>query len=347
MTPGSSQAFRRSLALALALAAAVAALGEIAARSNLVRRALPAPSIGSGHRRLDIKLELLDRFVREEGRLDCLFLGASDVNLAISPEEFGRAYAAQGGKELAAFNFGLDGFVPPAAAVMADILARKYRPLWLVWGVSPASFGDNLQRKTTQIVSRHPWCRHMTGRPNLEGWLCEHSAAYRYFLRFRIWLERAEYSRGLSQRENRTLRTGEPARSHDDRTEAWDAEFEREARRRRVLEAFALKPESLAALDAVAGLAPPTQVVLLEIPVHPRFYGLYGNGVADHQAALLRIGKRAERGGALFLSPPPGLVPAEGFANSNHMNGWGAGVFSRWLGARLRQAVDAGELREP
>ncbi len=347
MTPRSPRAFLRTLALALALAAAAAALGEFAARLPLVRRALPAPSIGSGHRRLDIKLELLDRFVREEGRLDCLFLGASDVNLGISPEEFGRAYASQGGKEIAAFNFGLDGFIPAAAAVMADILVKKYRPRWLIWGISPASFSDNLQRKTPQIVRRHPWCRHMTGSFNLEGWLCEHSAAYRYFLRFRIWLERPEYSRGLSQREARTLRTGEPARSHDDLTGVWGAEFEREARRRRVLEGFAFNPESLAALDAVAGLGRQTRVVLLEVPVHPRFYGLYGNGVADHQKALLRIGKKAERGGALFLSPPRELVPEAGFANSNHMNGWGAGVFSRWLGSRLKQAVSIGELGEP
>lgn len=345
--PGDPRVCWRTLVLTLALAAAIAALAEITARSSFVRKALPAPSIGSGHRRLDIKLELLDRFVRQEGRLDCLFLGASDVNLGISPEAFNRTYESQSGRTIASFNFGLDGFVPPAAAVMAGILVKKYRPHWLIWGISPASFSDNLQKNTAQIVRRNPWCRYWTGSFNLEGWLCEHSAAYRYFLRFRIWLERPEYSRSLSQREAQTLMSGVPARNNAGVTDAVGEKFEREARRRRILQRFTIKPESLAALDVIVGLRSQTQVVLLEVPVHPRFYGFYGNGAVDHQKALRIIRERAERGGAFFLSPPRGLVPEEGFANSNHMNGMGAGVFSRWLAVQVKQAVDAGKLKEP
>ncbi len=345
---GEKGAFWRTLGATLALAGALAGGAEVAARSGFVRRALPAPSIGSGHPRLDIKLELLDRFVREEGRLDCLFLGASDVNLSIDPEEFARAYAVAGGCRPVTFNFGLDGFVPPATAVLAGILVEKYRPHWLVWGVTPASFSGDVRKRNDQIVRSHPWFRHRTGSRNLEGWLIENSAAYRYFLRFRIWLERPNYSRTLSLREAQISRAGvadwKKARVID---EAAGGGFEKAARQRRFPEAVTLDLESLAVLDAIKGMAERTQVLVLEIPVLPRFYRLFGNGAFDQRKALRSIRSRAERCGALFVSPPPGLVPEQGFANSNHMNGQGAEVFSRWLALQLKREVDAGRLHPP
>lgn len=345
---GEGGAFWRTLGATLALAAALVGIAEIAARSGFVRRALPAPSIGSGHPRLDIKLELLDRFVREEGRLDCLFIGASDVNLSIDPEEFAGAYASAGGRRPVTFNCGLDGFVPPATAVLAGILVEKYRPHWLVWGVSPASFSGDVRKRNDQIVHGHPWFRHWTGSANLEGWLIEHSAAYRYFLRFRIWLERPNYSRTLSLREAQISRAGvadwKKARLVD---EAAGGGIEKAARQRRAPEDFTPDLESLAVLDAIIGLGERTQVLVLEIPVLPRFYRLFANGAFDHRGALRSIRSRAERCGALFISPPPGLVPEQGFANLNHMNGLGAGVLSRWLALQVRREVDAGRLNPP
>ncbi len=345
---GERGAFWRTLGATLALAAALVGGAEIAARSGFMRRALPAPCIGSGHPRLDVKLELLDRFVREEGRLDCLFLGASDVNLGINPEEFAGAYAFAGGRRPVTFNFGLDGFVPPATAVLAGILVEKYRPHWLVWGVTPASFSGDVRKRNDQIVRGHPWFRHWTGSPNFEGWLIEHSAAYRYFLRLRIWLERPNYSRTLSLREAQISRAGvadwKKARLVD---EDAGGGFEKAVRQHRAPEDFSPDLGSLAVLDAISGLGERTQVLVLEIPVLPRFYRLFANGAFDYQGALRSIRSRAERRGALFVSPPPGLVPEQGFANLNHMNALGAEVLSRWLALQVKREVDAGRLDPP
>jgi len=340
--------FGRTILLAAILLIILLVLVETAARTNFVRDALPTPIIASGHKRLDIKLTLLDDLVKEEGRIDCIFLGGSDVNAAINPGLFNRTYGKKTGEKLICFNFGLDGFIPPAAAVMAKILVEKYHPRLLVWGFSPTSFGDEFKRKPTGIVTQNPWCRYRLGDFNFGGWLTEHSYAYRYFLRFRTWLERPDYFEKLSIRGEKTSKYGYHTPERIGRIMHFKRDEEKENRYREMLSKFDIAVEAAAALEQVLRLKKKKKIILVDIPVHPGLLTLHERGVAAHRKTALYIKKRAGQKGVLFLSTNRfDFIPQKGFRDINHMNTIGSGIFSRWLGRQVGRAVSKGFLTLP
>ncbi len=340
--------FGQTILLAAILLIILLVLVETAARTDFVRDALPAPSIASGHKRLDIKLPLLDDLVREEGRIDCIFLGGSDVNASINPDVFSRAYEKKTGEKLICFNFGLDGFIPPAAAVMAKILVEKYHPRLLVWGFSPTSFSDEFKRTTKEIVSRNSWCRYRLGDFNLEGWLTDYSRAYRYFLRFRTWLERPGYFEKLSIRGEKTSKYGYHTAERVNTFTRFKRDEEQESRYRNILSDFNMDNQALAALEKTLRLHSQTGIVLVDIPVHPRYLTLHERGADVYRKSASYIKKRAGQYGVLFISTNRfDLIPRSGFRNISHMNTRGARIFSRWLGRQIGRAVSKGFLALP
>jgi hypothetical protein len=340
--------FGRTILLAAILLIILLVLVETAARTDFVRDALPAPSIASGHNKLDLKLFLLDNLIKEAGRVDCIFLGGSDANAAINPEIFSRVFEKRTGEKLICFNFGLAGFIPPAAALIAKILVEKYHPRLLVWGFTPSTFGDEFKRKPTGIVTRNPWCRYRLGDFNFEGWLTEHSYAYRYFLRFRTWLERPDYSDELSKREERISKYGYHTPERIGRVMRFKRDEEKENRFREILSKFDIAVKAAAALEQVLRLHSQTKIVLVDIPVHSDLLTLHERGVDVNRKIAAYIKKRAGQKGVLFLSANRfGFIPEKGYKDLSHMNTTGAKIFSRWLGRQIAKAVRKGLITIP
>ena len=340
--------FGRAILLAVLFLFILLALAEFAARTDFVRDALPAPSIASGHNKLDLKLFLLDNLIAETGRVDCIFLGGSDMNAAINPELFSRVLEKRTGQKLICFSFGLDGFIPPAAALMARILVDKYHPRLLVWGFSPTSFGDEFKRKPTTIITQNPWCRYRLGEFNLEGWVTEHSYAYRYFLRFLIWLERPDYSDELSKREGRLSRYGYLTPERVRKAMPYKRNREKEKRFREILSGFDIAAEAAAALEQVLQLRSQTKIIMVDIPVHSKLLNLHERGVEVRHKTASYIEKRTGQAGVLYLPiNDPGFIPRKGFKDINHMNTFGAGIFSRWLARKIARAIRMGEISIP
>lgn len=331
--------FGWSILLAAIFLLILLVLAETAARTNFVREALPAPSIASGHRKLDLKLFAIDKLTREEGRVDCIFLGGSDVNAAINPGLFSRVFEQQTGQKLICFNFGLAGFIPPGAALMAKILVERYRPRLLVWGFSPVSFGDDFKKRPEVIVIRTPWCRYQLGDFNFEGWLTEKSHAYRYFLRFRTWLERPDYSDELSNREGRISKYGYLKAERAEKFMPFKRDKEKANRYRKILSNFDMAAESIAALEQILRLTAHTTIILADIPVHPRLFMLHEKGIGIYRKTASYIKKRAGQKGVLFLSTNRfDFIPEKGFKDIIHMNTIGSGIFSRWLAKKIARA---------
>lgn len=340
--------FGRTLTLSFIIIVILSVLLETTARLDSVQSVLPSPTIASGHRRLDLKLFFLDRLVKEEGRVDCIFLGGSDMNAALNPGLFSRVFEEKTGEKLICFNFGLAGFIPQAAALMARILVEKYHPRLLVWGFSPISFGDEFKRKPATIVKQNSWCRYRLGDFNFEGWLTEHSYAYRYFLRFRTWLERPVYARSLSSREGRLSKYGYLPAERTGKFILFKQDEEKEIRYKEILADFDISVKAATALEQVLRLGSRTKVVLVDVPAHPAVLTLHERGAGAYRKALSYVKKRAGQRGVLFLAHDRfDFIPGKGYKDLGHMNTIGAKLFSRWLGRQMAKAAGKGLLSIP
>jgi hypothetical protein len=332
-----------SIGLAILFLVCWCGLCEFFTRLESVQAALPAHSIGSANKKLEIKIAYLDQLVRDEGPVDFIFLGGSDVNNSIDPEIFKQKYKAVTGEEPSCFIFGVDRLIPPAAALMAEILVKKYRPKLIIWGLSPTSFSKKLSPRTKNIILANPWCRIHLGKFNFEGWLSEHSYAYRYFLKFRIWLERPDYFKSILKAESNTTKYG--ALRHPKKIKPLKLDPVRMTRFRRYLSSFKMSEDAVIALKQILNYNEQIEIILVEIPVHRSILSLYPEGKKDHNKISHFIAEQANAQGVLYIPTSQlELIPNNGWRNSNHMNIKGSRIFSEWLGEKLGKLARKGKI---
>lgn len=338
--------FGKTFGLALIILVLLLGLAEMAARTDFVQSILLAPSIASGQKRLDVKIAYLNDLIKKEGRVDCIFLGGSDVNAAVDPAIFNQVYKTYTGKEIICFNFGIDRLIPPAAAVMAKILVEKYKPKLLVWGLTPPMFSKRLRRKTKMLLMDNPWCKYRLGDYNFEGWLADHSFAYRYFLKFRIWLEKTTYFKDLLQCEKNTLKYG--ILKHSKKVKAFKPDPNRLSRFGKILENIEIAKDAIDAMEKIMQLRSQTEIVMVEIPFHRSLMSLYKGGANDHYRIYSHLNKLAKEHQVLYIpNAHLDLIPNNGWRNSNHVNIIGARIFSQWLGKQLGEVVKKGLIKDP
>jgi len=326
--------------LALALLGAVVTLGEIASRSTFIRARLPAPSVGSPSRMLDLQLAKMDALIRTEGGIDCVFLGNSLALFGLDPDAFASAFEARAGHRLRCFNFAVPGIAASGMVAVAGILARDYRPGLMIYGVTPRDFNDAADAPAIETI---PWIRYRYGTATLDGWLAEHSYAYRYYLTVA----------GGHLHDPSSLRkfaAGAPRGffAHSTSAAFDEAQFERVRRLVSGQMEHATSDTQLQALDGFLGLrATDVQVSLVELPLHLPLAQWPPDASASYRRVMERVQSRARAAGVPCWTPPPDLVPADGWLDDWHLNARGAEIFSRWLGDRSARAVATGELHAP
>lgn len=340
-----SRPFGRVLFLAALLLMVMAGLAEVLARLDAVQARLPAPSLGSGHQNFDLKVARLERFVKKEGGVDCILLGSSTVNYGLDPEAIRRAHRSRTGKEIRCFNFGLAGLNTPMASAMIRILVDRFHPKLVILGIFPGE--ESFGRAAGQHLMSNLWVNQQLGRRSLSGWLLEHSMAYRYFLRFCIWLKQPAFSRSTRHLEHQTApdgftRTTKVMANIDDPP---DPVRERELFIR--YGHFQIAPSHLAAIDELLAFKSRVELAVVEMPIHPTTMAFFGRGRADYDQAIAETRKRVLQHGVPFWSAAETKIPKEGWWNRNHLNWTGAQVFSVWLEDRMAEAVSRGLLKEP
>jgi len=334
----------KTLGLAVIVLVVFIALMETLARNDTIQSIFPSPSIGSGHKNIDFKLEGLKKLTEKEGPVDCIFLGSSLVLRSIDPEIFQQVFQEKTGQKIRCYNFGFAGLIPPFAKVMAEILYEMYSPRLIVLGITPSEFQEGIGIKMSKRLMSNPWFRYRMGVFSIDGWLLDHSYAFRYYLRFKYLLEHREFATKQLYQEMRITPYGF----------GYQDEVMNRLRKRRVqkiksrLINFKPDPDSYAAMTDVFHLRPQVDVVMVEVPVHPIFHTFYSGGPEDHFRTLNEISRQSREQGILFWPTSHlNLIPDEGWKNSNHMNFRGAQVFSRWLGEKIGDAVNQGKLRNP
>ncbi len=325
--------------LALTLLLGVLIAGEIAARSASVQALLPTPSIGSPSRMLDLQLAKIDALVRAEGGIDCLFLGNSLALFGMDPVAFASGLAARGGPSLRCFNFAVPGIAVSGTAAIAGILARDYRPAVMIYGVAPRDFNDDADAPSIEAT---PWIRYRYGIPTLDGWLAEHSRAYRYYLAVAGGhLRDASMLRRFAAGAPRGFLLNATATVFD------EAAFKSAQRLVSGQMEYPTSDEQLRALGGLLALRTTlgVQVALVALPLHLPAAQWPPAAMASYRRVMDRVQRSAQEAGVPFWTPPPDLVPGDGWVDLWHLNARGAESFSRWLGGRAASAVEAGELK--
>jgi hypothetical protein len=331
--------------LALLLLLVVLGGAEWAARSRVVYTRLLVPTVGSPARPFDLQVARLDLWVQRNGNPDCFFLGSSLALTGFEPGAFEAAFAAAGGRRIRCFNLGVPGTTAADVTALAGLVVPRYRPWLIVYG---ASFRDFNAGVVGPGIATMPWVRHRLGDWNVEGWLVEHSRAYRYYLTYRGWsdpMQRYHMQRGFPGDADGFWPM--PVRPVD-----YEALLDKE--RELFLQKMPpdrMAPEQLAAFDVLlGGAAGDAEIVVVEMP-GPHVLTSWLTPGKPYRTFRERLRAIAQTHRAHFWENGPEVpedeLPADGWRDLVHMNDAGAAALSRWLGERVAAGVADGELRAP
>lgn len=323
----------------LAALVLLAALGllELVARQPWASVLPSSDAIASLNFQFERKRTLLDTWVAQNGRLDCLIVGNSMIDYGVDPEVLAEAFAARAGTSLRCFNMGLDNLRILIVQDLLMALVRQYHPRLLVYGTSPIEYRQRYQGQPFPYFG--------------EQWLGEFSYAYR---RYRTLLNDLDpaYAQNLADIRRAPLDGGytiagyrtisdlplidvsqppSPVTERDSFNEARD---------------FAFDSQTLSSLDAIVKLGSSQMAVaVIVLPVHPTFLDYLG----DHQdvwatnLAHLRATVAAQA--VPLFEPPASLnIPSAGWHDRDHLAPSGAALYSAWLGGQLADAVQARRL---
>lgn len=340
--PRNSLSPARTLVLAALILVLAAGLAETIVRLGPVQRRLPAPSLGSGHQNFDLKIALLDAFVKKEGGLDCLFIGPSTVNYGINPAVVRATFRRYTGHDLRCFNFGLAALSNPTTRLLMRLLVDRYHPRNIILGCFTGQ--DRFGVSTEERLAANPWVNYVLGRRTFRGWLTEHSVAFRYFLRLTIWLKQPDFSASVSALERQTAPDGYSGtlRIMPNIDRRPDPVKERENYVR--FGHFSISPEHLRALEDLLRFKSRVGLAVVEMPIHPTYLDFFGNGKADFDRVTEETRARAESRGVPYWSPDELRFPSRAWWNRIHLNSNGADILSRWLGRKLAAGMRGGRI---
>jgi hypothetical protein len=343
-----SRPFGKTIGFALAIFASAIVLAEVVFRQPIVQGGLPSPSLGIGHHSLDLRLSFLRRLAREEGPVECIFLGTSQVVVAIDPVVFSSSYKEATGRAIRGFNLGVEGLTLPSAEALIRIMIKLYGPRLIIFGVLPAQFGKQYIRPSEERILTNPWIRYELGEGNWKGWLTEHFYFFRYFLSFRQWMEQPDFYSSLRKREAVMSPYGFSNFRNSKSAQGLLPDAERAERFEKNLKDFAISPDRLDDFEKILTHHTEIELIIAEMPTHWSFRTYYGRGETDHWETIQEIKKRAARQEVLFIPGDSPLFRPDGlWRQSNHMNALGAEIYSRWLGEQVGKAVHAGWIRNP
>ncbi len=338
----------------LLLLAVVLAAAEGIARIPGVQRRLEVASFGHYHYQFEIKWFQLERYVQAHDGVDVIFLGSSMVNTGVQPEEVNRAWQeATGEPPLRIFNFGIEGLTIQPNSVVAQLLVESFHPRAIIFGTEIRDYAANNGVKEAETFLADPWVRYRIGEFTPRGWLAEHSAAVRYFLAYRNWMN-WDFAKNHSWVIRRT-----------DNLTADGYDVENQVVLRRQLEVDPEDPEDAEVLEMFAGFQMAqsrldnlrslldlqeegVQVLVVEMPVTPQFYQFFDDGMQEKERFVETVSAEVEAAGSVFHPAiPEDQLPINGRSDRVHLSKFGAAVFSRYLGEWLAGLPEQGvQLRQ-
>ncbi|MEK7440545.1 MAG: hypothetical protein AABZ78_07110 [Chloroflexota bacterium] len=309
---------------ALASLLILAITGEIVLRIESVQSLLLPPSYGSSSVEFGIKLAKINSFVKQEGGVDCIFIGSSITDADVDPDVFRAAYKQYAQRDIACFNFSLAGLPPSSARMVAKYLVQTYQPKTIVYGVSAGEFLKIFNQRETYSTS---WLYYSLGVFSLEGWLYANSYVYRYVPTLRYFYE-SDY-RTLADAFSKRISSSGFDRSTVIAQIAIESPVSRDD--------YQMDAESFSGYRELVDLnSVSTRIVIVESPVHPSYFPHYVKGGKEMYESLFIepiSGYARSRGVPVWRTQSvlDAALPPQGWSDPTHLNVEGAKVFSEWL----------------
>ncbi len=329
-------------------------------RMPWVQSRLPFQAYGINHIQFEYQLMRLQDFTRRYGAPDCFILGTSQSLRGIDPEILNPALQSSSGEKLTCYNFSIVGVNMSTNLLFAEILVQEYHPRLFIIGTSFLDYTTSRENRYDPRFEESAWVKYKLGHLNLQGWLIEHSYAYRAvlylsyaapaFMDFsevhneeRKWgFQLSEYGYGYS---DHAIDLDEPL------TEAFINNFLEQ------FGDFGLSTWNLDSLNAIAELAAENGItlVLVEMPYTSTLVELRGEDGTAHaysqtlQDFIARANARLEEIARQYHLPfwkaPSHLAyPPDAWHDLYHLNVHGSPLFTRWLAEQLDEALQSGAI---
>ncbi len=320
-------AFATGVFLFLLMILMLGLLAQLVGQSDLSLW-LPPPSVDGYDPEFDLRLNYLDAFVRQHGKVDCLLLGSSHVANGLDPAVIQKEYTQKTGQPLYCFNFGLSSLTADTAGPIATALVNKYHPRLVVFEISARSFSSRFG-DLSRHLAENAWVRYQIGEPSPEGWALDHLYAYRYYLSLKAW--QYPYNRKVVLGAMRSVGPLGFAPLHGQRPPEEDDPSNLE---------FELERPFWRGFQTVLGLNGQTQVVVVEAPVQETYLPVYlKGGRKAYEAKFIQpvLDELNARHIPLWRAQNEiaASLTAEMWHDNRHVNDQGSVLFSQWLADKL------------
>jgi hypothetical protein len=228
-----------------------------------------------------------------------------------------------------------------AAGMIAPLLVQRFHPRLVIYIVSARDVGQSVEGPR---LAADQWVQHQAGSFAPAGALATHSAAFRYYLLYRQWLDPSRWPAARSGSATTAAGFFALDRRLTLSPELWSRTRALYARIGRQ----SLSQPELAGFSRLTDLSSQVPVVLIEPPAHPRLRRWVrhaGPFYADAIAAMRRTAR--QRHVPFWRAPTRRIIPPDAFADFVHLDRTGATRFSEWVGGRIARAVRAGRLALP
>lgn len=321
----------RGLLLFLFFALLLSALLQWVGQSAL-SEVLPPPSLDFHNPEFNTKMNYLDALLRQDGQVDCILVGSSQVNVGLDPAIINRVYQQQTGSELHCINFGLSTLTADAAAPLTRMLVKRYHPHLLVFEVSARSFDKHFGNLVRPLVES-PWMRYQAGEKTPEGWAIDTFYVYRYYVTFKLWQQ--PYSRNVLLRN--WQRSGSLGFAPTYGTTPLDTD--------NLLSLdFRIAGPNWEGFKQILALDGQTRLVVIEAPVEQAYLPYYVHGGLDAYRTEFVQPVQAELAARHipFWSAQAEIgpqIPDQMWFDPRHLNTAGSVLFSTWLAQKMAQEI--------
>lgn len=314
---------------------------EIFARISSNNGLIPFQAYGTNHVQFELQLQNLQRYIAQQGPPDCFILGNSQALRGLDPAVFNSVYREQTGQPIACYNFSVVGTNLSTTLYFSRILLEQYQPRLLIIGTNFLDFSESRENRIDTRFEDNPWIQYRLGRPSIQGWLVEHSYAYRLLL-FASYgvadgLSLQSIRRELRQWTHSLSEYGYGASSETiDPAEAMKPGFIKN-----FLAQFGSYTTSQWNLDSLEQIvqraqSQGSQVVVVEMPYHPSLLDLdpaLPAFVGRVNQAIKNI--TAGKGIPYLQTATLALIPDQGWHDRYHLNSLSSPLFSRWLAEHI------------
>ena len=302
---------------------------ELFARTSAGRNFFQYESYGSSHPHFDPQVIRIKARKAQDGHIDCIFLGDSQIFYGVDPSVVEQAYFDQTGKFIKCQNFGLGGLKPVTADALTRLLIKNFHPSIIIYGTDLFDYTASLSGSDASIMSS-PWVKYQLGTFSIDGWLIENWNSYRYYLGADRYLLNGDENEVHIESNGHSLKFSEKTNlSQQEQIDYFDS----------ILDKPEITEEQLNGLHNTLSLnADEVKIIVIETPVNPMFFTLkqfsYNRKVHPDFKNILE-NETAQAGTELWLTQDTVQIPEDGWYDLVHLNQKGTLFFSRLLGEYL------------